>query len=368
MAVVLSRPKHHRPRWHSLPVVAVDRITDEAVRVTLGVPPKLRSAFDFSAGQHLTFRRETGDGEEIRRSYSICSTPSLLADEGLLRVGIKAVKDGAFSQFAHSSLDAGSVVDVLPPLGNFTTAFDPGRSRHYGAIAAGSGITPILSIVATALTTEPDSRVTLVFGNKSTSTVMFSDELADLKDLYADRFQLVHLLSREEQSAPLLNGRIDGEKLAALFDGLIEPESVDEWFLCGPYGMVTGAQKKLADVGVPTDTVHTELFFAEEIPPPPPAEDGPAGDTDVTFVLDGRTSTVTMRRDERVLDAALRVRSELPYACKGGVCATCRAKVVDGGVHMLRNFALDDSDVEAGYVLTCQSVPTSDRVVVDYDA
>ena len=376
MNVVLSKPKPKRPQWHALTVASIDRLTDEAVSVAFAVPPKLRPVFDFAAGQHLTLRRTDENGDEVRRSYSICSTPSMLHNKGRLRVGIKRVPTGAFSGYAHTGLSVGDVVEVLPPLGSFggdsaerwrEKAGGAHTPAHYAAIVAGSGITPVMAIAATALGAEPESRVTVVFGNRTAASVMFSDELADLKDRFPQRFQLIHVLSREPQSAEILYGRIDPQRLAQLFETLLPPETVDEWFLCGPYGMVMGAQKALAEADVADDKVHTELFFAEEIPPPPP-EPGVSGDAEVTVMLDGRASTITMQRDERVLDAALRVRRELPYACKGGVCATCRAKVIDGEVHMARNFALDQTDLDAGYVLTCQSSPLTEKLTVDYDA
>lgn len=376
MSVVLSRPKSHRPQWHELLVASIDRLNDEAISLAFAVPVKLRATFDFSPGQHLTFRRYV-DGEEVRRSYSICSTPTTLRDDGILRVGIKKVPAGTFSGYAHAGVEAGSVVEVLPPLGSFggepaaRWQNDPAAaadvSRHYVGIVAGSGITPVMSIAATALEREPESKVTLIFGNKTAASVMFVDELADLKDRYPQRFQLIHVLSREPQAAELLYGRIDPQRLALIFEKMLPPDSVDDWYLCGPFGMVTGAQKALADAGIDESHVHTELFYAEEIPPPPP-EPGSSEDAEATIVLDGRASTVSMRRDERVLDAALRVRQELPYACKGGVCATCRAKLLDGEVHMARNFALDQTDLDAGYVLTCQSSPLTETVTVDYDA
>ena len=374
MSVVLSQPKRRRPQWHRLTVAAVDRLTDEAVSVGFAVPEPLRPVFDFMAGQHLTLRRTADDGEEVRRSYSICSTPRRLHEDGVLTVGIKQIPDGAFSGYVNSGLRPGDEVEVLPPLGSFggpaAQRWRDGdvERRHYVGIVAGSGITPVMSIAATALETEPDSRVTLVFGNRAAATVMFVDELADLKDRFGERFHLIHVLSREAQASRLLHGRLDPERLTAIFETLLPPETVDAWYLCGPYGLVTGARQTLIDAGVPTSSVHTELFFAEEVPPPPRAETRAVGGTELTVVLDGRSSTVTMGPDEPVLDAALRVRGELPYACKGGVCATCRAKLIDGKVHMARNFALDDSDVDAGYVLTCQSRPETPTVVVDYDA
>lgn len=366
--ISLSTPVKRRPGFHRLPVVEVQRLTDEAVRVTFAVPPKLRAAFAFTPGQHLTLKLP-GTDADVRRSYSICSTPSTLADEGLLRIGVKGIPGGLFSSYANSELRADHTVEVLPPLGHFTTDLDPARARRYGAVIAGSGITPVLSLVASALETEPGSTFLVMFGNRSGRTVMFADELADLKDRFPQRLQLVHVLSREPQSAELLSGRMDEERLPKLLDAFAPERSVDEWFLCGPYGLVTGAQKILADRGFAEEMVHHELFFAEEIPESAVAEsERPEGSAEVTVLLDGRSSTFTMRRDERVLDAALKVRPELPFACKGGVCATCQAKVLGGEVTLARNYALTDADLKSGYILTCQASPTTDELTVDYDA
>jgi ring-1,2-phenylacetyl-CoA epoxidase subunit PaaE len=355
-------------------VVEVTPLVDDAVAITFTVPPDLREAYAFRAGQHLTVRRIV-DGEDIRRSYSICSTPADLATHGRLRIGVKAVAGGSFSRFVADELRAGHAVDVMPPLGHFTTAFDRTRTRHYAAIAAGSGITPVLSLIATGLATEPQSRFTVIFGNRYARSVMFAEELGDLKDRYPTRLHLVHVLSREPQDAELLSGRVDADRFARLIGdrGLLDAEDVDEWFLCGPYGMVTDVRGVLADRGVPDDAVHTELFHVADAatPPPSPAstEAGPtAGEAEITVLLDGRASTFTMPRDGRVLDAALKVRSELPFACKGGVCSTCRAKITSGHVEMARNYALEPDEIAAGYVLTCQSSPTTDAVTVDYDA
>lgn len=359
-----------RVTFSPLTVAAVDSLTDDAVSVTFAVAPDLRDAYLFKAGQHLTVRRHI-DGGEIRRSYSICSTPSLLVDEGLIRIGVREIAEGAFSRYATRELRPGDAVDVLPPLGHFTTDLAPDRTRHYAAVVAGSGITPVLSLVATALETEPASRFTVVYGNRRAATVMFADELADLKDRYPDRLHLVHVLSREPRASALLSGRIDGERLRAILgSGLVNSSTVDEWFLCGPYGMVIEAQSVLADLGVSQRSVHSELFHVEGEPVPPPrTTDEPTGEgASVTLILDGRESTVTMARDERVLDAALRVRSELPYACRGGVCSTCRARLVEGEVEMVHNYALEPDEIAAGYILTCQSRPLADRLVVDYDA
>lgn len=369
-SVTITRPVRRRPVFHPLPVLAVDRLTDDAVAVTFAVPAKLRETFAFRAGQHLTVRRtDEPTGAEVRRSYSICSTPAELADHGRLRIGVREIPGGAFSAFAGRVLRAGDVVEVMPPLGQFSTGFRPDRTRHYGAVVAGSGVTPVLALVATALAVEPASTFTLVYGNRNARSVMFTEELADLKDRYPARLHLIHVLSREPGESALLSGRVDADRLTRLLEHLVPAERIDEWFLCGPYGMVTDARTVLAGRGVPDDAVHTELFHVDEPPAAPvrPTTADTAG-TDVTIVLDGRASSFRMGRTERVLDAALKVRGELPYACKGGVCSTCRAKVVTGEVSMARNYALEPDELAAGYVLTCQSSPLGDRLVVDYDA
>ncbi|MBL6276789.1 phenylacetate-CoA oxygenase/reductase subunit PaaK [Micromonospora fiedleri] len=374
MTVTITRPVRRRPVFHPLPVVAVDRLTADAVAVTFAVPEELRAAFAFRAGQHLTVRRPPADaaalpdGEDVRRSYSICSTPEDLARHGRLRIGVREIPGGAFSSYACGALRSGDTVEVLPPLGHFTTAFAPDRARRYGAVVAGSGITPVLSLVATALAVEPASTFTLVYGNRTANSVMFAEELADLKDRYPTRLHLVHMLSREQGESPLLSGRIDAERLGRLLDTIVPGDVIEEWFLCGPYGLVVDAREVLAGRGVPESAVRTELFHVDAAPEPVRRPDESAGGTEVTIVLDGRSSSFTMRRDERVLDAALKVRGELPYACKGGVCSTCRAKVVSGEVEMARNYALEPDEVAAGYVLTCQSSPRTDTLTVDYDA
>lgn len=368
MTVTVHAPRR-RPTFHALTVTALDRLTEDSVAVTFEVPPGLREAFGFLPGQHLTVRRVDATGE-LRRSYSICSTPAELADLGLVRIGVREVAGGAFSTFARNGLRVGDAVDVLPPLGHFTTAVDPNRTRHYAAVAAGSGITPVLSLVSTTLAAEPGSFFTLLYGNRQASSVMFAEELADLKDRYPTRLRVIHVLSREPQLSALLSGRIDADRTRAILDsGLIDASTVDEWFLCGPYGMVMDVRGVLAAGGVADSAIRTELFHVEAEPPPVAANGGePVGDVSVTILLDGRESTFTMARTERVLDAALRIRAELPYACKGGVCSTCRARVVAGEVVMARNYALEPAEVASGYVLTCQSNPATDRLVVDYDA
>jgi ring-1,2-phenylacetyl-CoA epoxidase subunit PaaE len=352
-------------RFHELPVAAIDRVTDDSVAVSFAVPEDLRTTFAFRAGQHLTVRRD-----DVRRSYSICSTPADLDRHGWLRVGIKQIAGGAFSTFATGELCPGDRVEVLPPLGHFTSQFDPARQRHYAAIAAGSGITPVLSLIATALPLEVGSRFSLLYGNRTATSVMFAEELADLKERFPARQHVAHVLSREQQEAELLSGRLDEGRLGKIFDTLLPPDDVDEWFLCGPYGMVLDAQAALSGRGVPRSSVHTELFHVEDVPlvRPPERIDITEVDAEVTILLDGRASTFGMSRHERVLDAALRSRPELPYACKGGVCSTCRARLLEGEVEMARNFALEPDEIAAGYVLTCQSSPRSDTLRIDYDA
>ena len=370
MSVTITRPVRRRPVFHSLPVDLLDRLTDDAIAITFAVPAQLRAAYAFRAGQHLTVRRlEPTSGEDVRRSYSICSTPNDLTEHGRLRIGVKEIPGGAFSRFAATELRVGDAIEVMPPLGHFGTDFDPARERHYAAVAAGSGITPVLALVATALAVEPASTFTLMYGNRYSRSVMFAEELADLKDRYPARLHLIHVLSREPGESPLLSGRIDADRLSRLLETLVPAARIDEWFLCGPYGLVTDARQVLAGRGVPDDAVHSELFHVDEAPAPPQrAEEPDRGGTEVTIILDGRASTFSMGRDERVLDAALRVRGELPYACKGGVCSTCRARVVEGEVTMARNYALEPDELAAGYVLTCQSSPITDRLVIDYDA
>jgi ring-1,2-phenylacetyl-CoA epoxidase subunit PaaE len=370
VSVAVTRPVRRRPQFHELRVAAVDRLAEDAVAITLAVPEELREAFAFRAGQHLTVRR-IEDGQDVRRSYSICSAPVELTAHGRLRIGVKRVPGGVFSGYATTDLCPGDRITVLPPLGHFTTGFAAGHHGHYAAIAAGSGITPVLSLVATALSTEAESTFTVLYGNRYARSVMFAEELADLKDRYPARLHLVHVLSREPSDAALLSGRLDAARIDGILARLLDPSTVDEWFLCGPYGMVADARQVLAARGVADSRVHAELFHVDDSPVPPKHTDepgsAPAAGATVTIVLDGRTSTFTMGPDERVLDAALRVRPELPYACKGGVCSTCRARLIDGEVRMARNYALQPDELAAGYVLTCQSSPVTPVLTVDYD-
>lgn len=349
--------------FHTLRVAAVERLTDDAVAVTFSVPDELVETFRYLPGQHVTLRTHI-DGADIRRSYSICAP----ATSGALRVGIKRLPGGVFSNWANDELHADQALEVMAPIGEFTIEPDPARGLHYGAIAAGSGITPILSHVSTVLAVEPDSRFTLIFGNRESRSVMFLEELEGLKDRYLDRFNLIHVLSREETSVPLFSGRIDEEKLDALLSTVVDAATVDHWYLCGPYQMVESAHRVLLDRGVPEARVHTELFFSEPIDLPPPAPPDTTGYTEVRFELGGRFSTVMVDPSGApILDHALAVRNELPFSCRGGMCTTCKARVLDGEVRMDKNWSLTDAEIADGYVLTCQAHPVSDAVELTYD-
>jgi len=352
-----------RPTFHPLSVSKVDRLCEDAVAVTFDVPAELADVYAFRAGQYLTVRQVVDQAEE-RRSYSICAPPSAAP-----RIGVRRVEGGLFSTMLVDSLRPGDVLEVLPPLGNFSPALDAGP-QHHAFIAAGSGITPVLSIATAVLESDKDSQVTLLYGNRRTDTVMFADELADLKDTYRTRFQLAHVLSREPREADLLSGRLDGERLDALIDGLIDVPSADHWWLCGPHGMVRDAQQVLAKLNVSNERVHQELFFADEpnqaIRREEPTADGPV--SEVTITLDGRSTTAGLPRASTILDSAARIRPDLPFACKGGVCGTCRAQVTEGEADMRRNYALEAAEVAAGYVLTCQTYPLSETLSVDYDS
>ena len=350
--------------FHQLPVDRVDRLCDDAVAVTFSVPAELTQTFAFRAGQYLTLRQDV-EGVEERRSYSICAAPPAPP-----RIGVRRVEGGLFSSQLVDSLRPGDLLEVLPPQGRFTPDLAE-RGRHHAFVAAGSGITPVLSIATAVLESDEDSRITLLYGNRRTDTVMFGDELADLKDRYTDRFQLVHVLSREPRDVELFSGRLDAERLTTLLGTVVPTPDVDHWWLCGPFGMLTDADRALSAHGVPRERIHRELFYVDEPPPEVKRSDESVVEgavAEVTVVLDGRETTLTLPADTPILDAAQRVRADLPFACKGGVCGTCRAKVVTGEVEMRRNYALEQHELDAGFVLTCQGLPRSPAVTVDYDA
>jgi ring-1,2-phenylacetyl-CoA epoxidase subunit PaaE len=353
-------------KFHRLVVAKVERETRDAVAITIAVPDALAETFRFAAGQHLTLRADIG-GQDVRRSYSICSG----ARDGSLRIAVKRNPGGVFSEWANESLKAGDTLDVMPPLGHFGVAFAPDNRRSYAGFAAGSGITPLLSIVTTALAAEPLSRFTLFYGNRASGTVMFKEELAALKDTYLTRFNLVHVLSREAQDIDLLHGRIDRTKADALAAHWLDLDAVDAVFVCGPDGMMQAVVEALKARGCPDVKIRIERF-ATSVPrhehrPAKPPEPGHT-ECEVTVVLDGATRTFTLEKGkESILEAGLKAGIEIPYSCKSGVCSTCRAKLTAGEVDMDVNFALEDYEVARGFVLTCQSHPVTDKVAVDYD-
>jgi ring-1,2-phenylacetyl-CoA epoxidase subunit PaaE len=356
-------------RFHPLTVAEVRHETPDAVAVTLAVPPDLRETFRFTPGQHLTLRRAFG-GVEQRRSYSICSG----LDENALRIGIKRVPGGAFSGWACTALRPGEVVEAMPPEGRFALPPDPGAPpRTVLAIACGSGITPVLSIARSLLAVERGSRVVLLYGNRTVADVMFREALEDLKDRHLDRLTVVHVLSREHHELAALHGRLDAARVAALLPGLVRPEAVDAAVLCGPAGMAEEAARALTALGVAPGRIQAERFTPAGGPAPPPRAPGPAAPEAppaamLDVRLDGVTRRVPMRAGETVLEAGLRAGLDIPWSCRGGMCCTCRARVTEGAVAMEANWSLQPWETAAGFVLTCQSRPRTERVAVDYDA
>jgi ring-1,2-phenylacetyl-CoA epoxidase subunit PaaE len=348
-----------RPEFHALRIASIVPLTSDAVAITFEVPAELADAYAFAAGQHLTLRSDlAGDG--VRRSYSICS-----AEGGPLRIGVKRLPGGAFSEKALAALGVGDTVEVMTPMGRFGSALRAADHQRLGFVGAGSGITPVLSLVQTALEST-DAEVSLVCANRTAGSVMFLDEIADLKDRFPTRLHLVHVLSREPQESELLSGRLDRERMQGVLRTLVDPQH-DAWFLCGPFDLVTAAHEALVLEGVEAGAIHSELFHAESMTRPAAVEPTPGG-TQVTARLDGRESAFTMDGPAVVLDALLTVRGDAPYACKGGVCGTCRARVLEGEVVMDSNWALEPEEIERGYVLTCQSHPTTETLRLDYDA
>ncbi|MEV7125069.1 2Fe-2S iron-sulfur cluster-binding protein [Streptomyces sp. NPDC093260] len=351
-------------RFHPLRVTAVDRLTDDSVALTLAVPPELRTEYRHAPGQHLTLRRVV-DGVDVRRTYSICSpAPDPDGEEPrTLRVGVRLVEGGAFSTYAFKEINVGDELEVMTPAGRFTLHPAPGL---YAAVVGGSGITPVLSIAATLLAREPAARFCLIRSDRTTASTMFLEEVADLKDRYPQRFQLVTVLSREEQQAGLPSGRLGRERLTDLLPALLPVAEVTGWFLCGPYGLVQEAERALRGLGVDRTRVHQEIFHVAEVTRAEPVAAAPAHST-VTIRLDGRGGTWPVQEGETLLETVLRNRPDAPYACKGGVCGTCRAFLVAGEVRMDRNFALEPEETQAGYVLACQSHPATEAVELDFD-
>ncbi len=355
-------------RFHDLTVISIDRQTPEAVAVSLNVPPELADEFYYQPGQYLTLATAI-NGEAVRRSYSICSAP----DEAVLKIGVKKVEDGLFSSFVNDRLAIGDTIQVMAPEGRFTPA---GKGdHHYLLIAAGSGITPMLSIAKTVLGNEPGSEITLVYGNRATATIMFREELDDLKDRFLGRFSLIHVLSREQQDVELLHGRIDGQKIAQLTEaGLIDPANADLTFICGPGGMIDTVSAAIGDLGVAAERIRFERFTVDGDMAPPKAPSKATVDAVekgaiVEVMLDG------VRRDFKVLDPEKTVLAagqeaglDLPFSCAGGMCCTCRCRIVEGTADMAVNYSLQPWEIEAGFTLACQSRPTSEKLVLDFDA
>ena len=340
----------------------------------MAVPDELASEFVFEPGQHLTLRA-TVDGQDVRRSYSICRSRPDALERKELRFASACVPGGLMSNWINDSVVAGDEIQVMTPLGGFICATQPDAIRHHVAIAAGSGITPVMSLLSTALAEEPRSRVTLIFGNRRTTSIMFLEELEDLKNEYPDRFHLINVLSREDQDVELFSGRLDRDRLERILDSIVPVSTVDEWYLCGPFGLVESAQVLLADLGVDSHHIHHEVFHVDDPDAPAtPAEPvvstpGEPAEAVVTVNLDGRTTVIEMpSRKESILAATLRARPDAPFSCTGGVCGTCRARLVEGEVRMDRNYALEPEEVAAGIVLACQSHPITATVSLDYDA
>lgn len=358
------------PQFHTLQVKDVRKETANCVSVAFEIPESLRAQFQFEAGQYITLRKMM-DGEDIRRSYSLCSSP----DEPEFRVAIKQVLGGKFSTYANQQLQAGDTLDVMTPLGHFTTPLSANNHKHYLAMAAGSGITPVMSLIKSILKNEPNSRFTLVYGNQNFYSILFREELENLKNTYLNRFQMIHILSRERMETDLNYGRIRAEKCEQLFCKLIDLESVDKFFLCGPEEMILGVRDYLQSKNVESGKIKFELFHTAGAAKKQNNEVGQGEEASNV-----KMSMVTIKADDRsveiplayngmsILDAALKAGADLPFACKGGVCCTCRAKVIEGQVNMEVNYALEPDEVEAGFVLTCQAHPVSERVVIDFDA
>ena len=355
-------------RFHTLNVTDVQNTIRDAVVVTLAPEAGDEDAFKFIQGQYLTFRRDF-DGEELRRSYSICAG----TDEGVLRVGIKRVDGGSFSNWANDNLKPGDRLEAMPPMGGFHAPLDPAAEKHYLGFAGGSGITPLLSIIKTTLKAEPNSQFTLLYANRSVNTIMFREELEDLKNLYMGRFNVIHILEEDAQEIDLFTGRIDAKKCEALFNGWVDIDAVDMAFICGPEPMMLEIVESLKKHGLKDDQIKFELFASAQ---PGLAKNRPAsaqsgektGEAEIAVTLDGTTRVFQMPKSgESVLDAAISHHMDAPFSCKSGICSTCKAKVIEGEVEMAANHALEDYEVEQGYVLTCQCHPVSDKVVIDYD-
>ena len=353
------------PRFHRLAVNDLRREAADAISLSFAIPEELADDYRFNPGQYLTLRT-TMDGEEVRRSYSICSGP----DDGELRIAVKKVDGGAFSSWAACELKAGDELDVMTPTGRFGVAPAPDEARLYAGFAAGSGITPILSIVKGVLAREPKSQFFLFYGNRTTSGMMFLEALEELKDRYLQRLSLFHVISGEEQDLPILHGRLDGGKVRVLLRSLVPAETVDHVFICGPTGMSEDIEATCREIGIAEDRIHVERFVSGLGGKPRPNRVVPASalpKAHAALIIDGKRREVPVAEGEAILDAALRAGLDLPFACKGGMCSTCRAKLVEGEAAMDVNYSLEPWELKAGFILTCQAKPVSEKLVVDYD-
>jgi ring-1,2-phenylacetyl-CoA epoxidase subunit PaaE len=353
------------PRFHRLAVNDLRRESSDAVSLTFTIPTELADDYRFAPGQYLTLRK-TMDGEEVRRSYSICSGP----DDGELRIAVKKVDGGAFSNWAADELQCGDELDVMTPTGRFGVAPAPDEARLYVGFAAGSGITPILSIVKGVLVREPLSQFFLFYGNRSTGGMLFREALEELKDRFMQRLSVFHVISGEEQDIPILHGRLDGDKVRVLLRSLVPADGVDHVFICGPTGMSEEIEATCRDIGIVADRIHVERFVSGLGGKPRPKAIVPLTappKAHAALIIDGKRREVPVAEGEAILDAALRAGVDLPFACKGGMCSTCRAKLVEGTAQMEVNYSLEPWELEKGFILTCQARPTSDRVMVDYD-
>ncbi|MBL8443524.1 MAG: phenylacetate-CoA oxygenase/reductase subunit PaaK [Zoogloeaceae bacterium] len=351
------------PKFHPLKIAEVRRETPDAISLRFELPSELTDDYRFVQGQHLTLKASV-QGEELRRSYSICAG----VDDGELRVAIKKIGGGRFSTWANDAIKVGDVIDVMTPEGRFHTELDPANAKHYVAFAAGSGITPVLSLIKTTLKAEPDSRFTLIYGNRRQASIIFAEALEDIKDRYMTRFTMYHVFSREEQEVPLFNGRLDRERVAAFLDTLVPAADIDAAFICGPGAMIDEVEAGLLAGGVKPENIHLERFGIPDSGPEHHVEPGDAPQARVTLIVDGLRREMEFRaEDTSILDVGLRAGLDLPYSCKGGVCCTCRAKVLEGKVRMDKNYTLEQPDIDAGYVLTCQSHPLTEKVVISYD-
>jgi ring-1,2-phenylacetyl-CoA epoxidase subunit PaaE len=353
------------PRFHRLAVDDLRRETPDAVSLTFAIPDQLKDDYRFSPGQYLTLRA-TMDGEEVRRSYSICSGPQ----DGELRIAVKRVDGGAFSSWVTDELKRGDEIEVMTPTGRFGVASAPDEARVHVGFAAGSGITPVLSIIKGVLAHEPNSRFFLFYGNRSTAGILFHEALEELKDRFMDRLSVFYVISGEEQDIPILHGRLDGEKVRVLLRAMVPAASVDHVFICGPAGMSEEIEATCRDVGIANDRIHVERFVSEFGGRARPKAVVPQSAPPKAFaalIIDGKRREVPVAEGEAILDAALRAGVDLPFACKGGMCSTCRARLIDGEALMDVNYSLEPWELAKGFVLTCQAKPVTDRVVVDYD-